>query len=64
MTTTTGTERTGCIMFAGDLREPVFETAEPWPTVDDVWYDHVSQVIVVRKTLGVPEPVRSIGLSS
>lgn len=29
---------------------PSSDPAEPWPTEHDVWYDHTTSVVVVRKT--------------
>lgn len=33
--------------------------SEPWPTMQDVWYDHRLQVVIARKTLSVPTLVRA-----
>jgi len=34
------------------------DPSEPWPTMQDVWYDHRSQIVIARKTMTLPTPVR------
>jgi site-specific DNA recombinase len=38
---------------------PSASPSDPWPSMQDVWYDHRSQIVVARKTLSVPTPFRA-----
>jgi hypothetical protein len=34
------------------------DPSEPWPTRQDVWYDDRLQIVIARKTMTLPTPVR------
>ena len=43
--------------------QPSSGPSDPWPTSHDVWFDHTAAMVVVRKSLDVPRPVRAARFS-